>query len=173
MGDCGELCNFASSYTIKEVRVERFIGNIEAKMDAKGRVFVPSPFRKILQQEGDNKLILRRDVYQPCLVIYSESVWNNELDTLTSRLSRYNPSHQMLLRQFVAEAEVAALDANGRILIPRRLLQAASIDENVRFLGMDTTIEIWNADRTQEPFMDPEEMMRQMAEILGSKENSL
>ena len=73
----------------------------------------------------------------------------------------------------MAEAVVATLDANGRILIPRRLLQAASIDENVRFLGMDTTIEIWNADHTQEPFMDPEEMMRQMAKILGNKEDSL
>ncbi len=147
--------------------MERFIGNIEAKMDSKGRVFVPSPFRKILQQTGNERLILRRDVYQPCLVLYAEHTWNNELDNLTSRLSRYNPRHQMILRQFVAEVEVTTLDSNGRILIPRRLLQAAAIEDNVRFLGMDDTIEIWNADKTQEAFMNPEEMMSQMAEILG------
>lgn len=153
--------------------MERFIGNIEAKMDVKGRVFIPSPFRKILQQKGDCKLILRRDVYQPCLVLYPESIWNNELDTLTSRLSRYNARHRMILRQFVAEAEVTSLDSNGRILIPRRLLQTAFIEDNVRFLGMGDTIEIWNAERTQEPFMNPEEMMKQMADILGKEQENL
>lgn len=153
--------------------MERFIGNIEAKMDAKGRVFVPSPFRRILQQEGDKKLILRRDVYQPCLVLYAENIWNNELDALTARLGRYNPQHRMLLRQFVAEVEVTSLDTNGRILIPRRLLQSVTIEDNVRFLGMGDTIEIWNADHTQKPFMNPEEMMSQMAEILGKERNNL
>ena len=55
----------------------RFLGNIEAKMDAKGRAFLPAVFRKILQAGGsgtadaDNslRLVLRKDVFQPCLVL--------------------------------------------------------------------------------------------------------
>ena len=45
----------------------RFLGNIEAKTDAKGRAFLPSVFRKVLQASGEENLVLRRDVFQPCL----------------------------------------------------------------------------------------------------------
>lgn len=157
--------------------MDRFLGNIEAKTDAKGRVFVPAPFRKALlaacdaggsgESPEECSVVLRRDVYQPCLVLYPMNVWNEELDRLTSRLSRYNPEHRMLLRQFMAEAVQVQLDANGRILIPRRLLQSAGISEAVRFLGMNETIEIWGAEQSTEPFMQPDEMMSRMAEILG------
>ena len=58
----------------------RFLGNIEAKTDAKGRVFLPSVFRKVLQVSGEESLVLRKDVFQPCLVLYPQSVWNAQLD---------------------------------------------------------------------------------------------
>ena len=48
----------------------RFLGNIEAKTDAKGRAFLPASFRKILQVSGEENLVLRKDVFQPCLVVY-------------------------------------------------------------------------------------------------------
>ena len=52
----------------------RFTGNIDAKVDEKGRVFVPSSFRKILQREEGMGLILRRDIFQHCLVLYPQQV---------------------------------------------------------------------------------------------------
>ena len=60
----------------------RFLGNIEAKVDMKGRVFLPSVFRKVLQASGEEKLVLRKDVHQSCLVLYPESVWNERMDAL-------------------------------------------------------------------------------------------
>ena len=54
----------------------RFLGNIEAKTDAKGRVFLPSVFRKVLQSAGEERLVLRKDVHEACLVLYPETVWN-------------------------------------------------------------------------------------------------
>ena len=56
----------------------RFLGNIEAKTDAKGRVFLPAIFRKVLQAASEESLVMRKDVFQPCLVLYPESVWNEE-----------------------------------------------------------------------------------------------
>ena len=47
----------------------RFLGNIEAKIDAKGRAFLPATFRKVLQTEKEERLVLRKDVFQPCLVL--------------------------------------------------------------------------------------------------------
>ena len=96
----------------------RFLGNIEAKMDAKGRVFLPAAFRKILQGGGDERLVLRKDVFQPCLTLYPESVWNEQMDTLRQRLNRWNKQHQQVFRQFVSEVEILTLDGNGRFLSP-------------------------------------------------------
>ena len=53
----------------------RYIGTIESKVDSKGRVFLPSVFRKAMQSSGVERLVLRKDVFQPCLVLYTEDVW--------------------------------------------------------------------------------------------------
>ena len=79
----------------------RFLGNIEAKTDPKGRAFLPATFRKILQAGGEERLVLRKDVFQPCLVLYPESVWNTQMDAMRNRLNRWNKQHQQVFRQFV------------------------------------------------------------------------
>ena len=48
----------------------RFLGNSEARTDAKGRVFLPAIFRKQLQAAAEECLIMRKDTYQSCLVLY-------------------------------------------------------------------------------------------------------
>ena len=60
----------------------RFLGTIDSKTDAKGRVFLPASFRKVLSTAGAERLVLRKDIFQPCLVLYPESVWNQMLDSL-------------------------------------------------------------------------------------------
>lgn len=135
----------------------RFIGNIEARTDAKGRVFLPAVFRKELQASGEDSLVLRKDVFQSCLVLYPASVWNEQMDVLRSRLNRWNATHQQIFRQFVSDAEVMSIDANGRILLPRRYLAMAGITQSVRFIGMGDTIEIWSSEALQMPFMDSAE----------------
>lgn len=135
----------------------RFVGNIEARTDAKGRVFLPAVFRKELQASGEDSLVLRKDVFQSCLVLYPASVWNEQMDVLRSRLNRWNATHQQIFRQFVSDAEVMSIDANGRILLPRRYLAMAGITQSVRFIGMGDTIEIWSSEALQTPFMDSAE----------------
>ena len=56
----------------------RFLGNIEAKTDAKGRAFLPAVFRKVLQASSEECLVLRKDVFQKCLVLYPEKIWNEQ-----------------------------------------------------------------------------------------------
>ena len=98
----------------------RFLGSIEAKTDTKGRAFLPATFRKILNTSGEESLIMKKDVFQPCLVIYPQSVWNKMLDNLRNHLNRWNKRDQMVYRQFVSDVETIVLDGNGRFLIPKR-----------------------------------------------------
>ncbi len=150
----------------------RFIGNIEARIDAKGRVFLPAVFRKVLRTSDEEGLILRKDVFQSCLVLYPESVWNAQMDALRARLSRWNALHQQIFRQFVSDAETLPIDANGRILLPKRYLAMCGIEREVKFIGMGDTIEIWNMDIARTPFMDGADFGKALENIMYDVENN-
>lgn len=151
----------------KVVRM-RFLGNIEGKTDAKGRVFLPATFRKVLQGAGEEMLVLRKDVHQQCLVLYPESTWNRKMDALMEKINEWDDVGQQVLRQYVSEVEVLTLDGNGRFLIPKRYLQMADIRQAVRFIGMNDAIEIWAAEKTTEPFLSPEEFSSKLKELMTS-----
>lgn len=148
----------------------RFLGNIEARADTKGRIFLPAIFRKALMGAGEENLVMRKDVFQPCLVLYPESVWNEQMDTLRSKLNRWNATHQKIFRQFVSDVESVTLDASGRFLIPRRYLQMTDISREVKFIGMGDTIEIWNKTVTEKPFMNPEEFGEALQDIMNNSD---
>lgn len=145
----------------------RFLGNIEAKTDAKGRAFLPAVFRKVLNASGEESLVLRKDIFEPCLVLYPESVWNGRMDALRKRLSRWSRRDQMIYRQYVTDVEMITLDGNGRFLIPKRYLKMANIDQQIRFTGMGDCIEIWANGENNEPFMSAEEFSKAMEETMG------
>ena len=150
----------------------RFIGNIEAKPDSKGRVFLPACFRRILQSGGCEKVMLRKDVYQDCLVLYPEESWNEQLNLLRSKLDKWNSKHQMIFRQFVADVEELSIDSNGRILLPKRYMNMAAIKQEVRFIGMDDTIEIWAKEKLEKPFMSPDEFSSELEKIMTTDKTS-
>ena len=124
----------------------RFFGDFPAKTDAKGRVFLPAAYRKVLAANGEEKLVMRRDLHQACLVIYPESLWNQMLDALRAKLNRWNREHQDIIRGFVADSEIVELDGNGRFLINKRKMNEVGINQEVRFLAVDDTIEVWDKD---------------------------
>ena len=145
----------------------RFLGNIEAKTDTKGRAFLPAVFRKVLQASGEENLVLRKDVFQKCLVIYPESVWNERLDQLKQQLRPWKQAHQQMFRQFVSEAEVVTLDGNGRFLISKRLQKNAEIDQDIQFIGMDDTIEIWSPTNLEKTLKTDEEFGTEFEDIMN------
>jgi len=149
--------------------MDSFIGTIDARTDAKGRVFVPAFFRKILQSSGESCLILRKDIYKNCLLLYPEKTWVDELNRLRARLNEWDEEEQELFRQFSWLVERLELDSNGRILIPKKYLQIANISNNVCFLGMNTFIELWNPDQLAKSMLSAEDLKRRTNKLLGSK----
>lgn len=143
----------------------KFTGKISAKLDAKGRVFFPAAFRRLLS-EGEGGFILRRDIYQPCLVIYPVSVWEEEVGLLRQRLNRWNPKEAMVFRQFMADAEKITLDASGRFLLTKRLLDIAHVSKEIVFIGMDDRVEVWSKEMTEQPFLSPEEFGQSLENLM-------
>ncbi|MBQ9655628.1 MAG: division/cell wall cluster transcriptional repressor MraZ [Prevotella sp.] len=148
----------------------RFLGSIEAKTDSKGRAFLPAQFRKVLQARGEERLVLRKDVFQSCLVLYPESVWNEQMDLLRSRLNRWNRREQQVFRQFVSDVELLSLDGNGRFLIPKRYQRMAAIEQDIRFVGMGDTIEIWSNARAEEAQMTADDFGDALETLMATEE---
>ncbi len=161
------MCTFTLDFTPLSVNMERFTGNMDAKADAKGRIFVPASFRKILQTTEDTRLILRKDVFQDCLVLYPKQVWDEELGQLRQRLNKWDADQQMLFRQLVLDAELLEMDSNGRILISKRYMQLAFISNEVRFVGMDNTIEIWSKSHLETLTMNADNFRQNVKKYLG------
>lgn len=141
-----------------------FTGTISAKPDAKGRVFFPSEFRRRIP-DGDTELVLKRDVYQRCLVVYPQSVWRHEISELRTRLNRWNPADAMLFRQFMADVVMVTLDANGRFLIPRDMADYCGISREVTFIGVDDRVEMWSSEQMSSSFLSAEQFAEAMSTV--------
>ena len=168
VGKCGRKYVTLNPYfTLIYVRM-RFLGNIEAKTDSKGRAFLPSAFRKVLQASNEERLVLKKNPFEQCLVLYPESVWNKQLDALRAHLNRWNARHQQIFRTFVSNVELINLDSNGRFLIPKRYSKKINLGQNITFIGVDDTIEIWGDLEEGNPFMEPEEFREALQDIMSN-----
>ncbi len=145
----------------------RFSGTIPAKLDAKGRVFFPSAFRKQLPV-ADVEFVLKKDIYQPCLVVYPRENWDREVDRLSRQLNRWNPKEAMLFRQYLADTELFVLDGNGRFLVSRRMMEQAGISHDVVFIGVDDRVELWDKELVGRQFLSAEDFAAGMEAAMGA-----
>jgi len=131
-----------------------FIGKYEAKADVKGRIFIPSAYRKLLPDGEREKVVMRRDAENECMILYPEHVWNAKVEQLKATLDEWNPTDQMLLMQFVADAEWLDIDSQGRILIAKRHLQSISVENSeLLFVGMIDRFAVWGKNRYEQSKM--------------------
>ena len=120
------------------------------------------------EEHSCQPFVLRKDIFQQCLVLFPESVWNQRVDLLKSQLKQWKPTHQQILRQFVSEAEVVSLDGNGRFLISKRLQRVAGLEQDLQFIGVDDTIEIWSPQHLKESLKTDEEFGAALEDIMNT-----
>lgn len=112
-------------------------------MDEKGRIFVPSGYRKILAEMGSKTLVMRRDTDNECLMFYPEQVWNEKVEELRQTLDEWDPEDQLILMQFMSDAEYMEPDGQGRILLQKKNLETISAQQDVLFVGMLNRFALW------------------------------
>ena len=148
--------------------MKTFLGKIDAKLDAKGRVFVPSVFRKVLSEEERERVVVRMEADEKYLLVYPESVWNRQVVELQSKLNEWDSEDQMLLMQFVGDAEVLEFDAQGRVLLPKRLQMRMGLENEIVFVGMVDRIAMWNKSMYEEQFAVKAKLSERL-KMLGGK----
>ncbi len=127
------------------------LGEYHCKADAKGRVLFPARLKKQLENILHHGLVVNRDIFTQCLVIYPKPEWDKVNEEM-SRLSRYNQKHQLFQRKFMKGATLIELDAAGRMSIPSVLLEYIQINSKENDLvitGLGEKMEIWNSDAYQ------------------------
>lgn len=149
-----------------------FIGDFPVKLDAKGRAVFPTAFKKQLSQEAGERFVVKRDLFEHCLVLYPMDEWLRQIEIIRARLNPYNRDHNRFLRGFYRGTAELTLDASNRFLLPRRLLDAAGIDKDVVMAGQDHKIEIWDKEKYETLTPDDEEFADLAQQILGDKDLS-
>ena len=145
--------------------MQTFIGNIEARLDEKGRIFVPASYRKILAESESKRIVMRRDTDNECLMFYPEHIWNEKVEQMRQVLDEWDPEDQLLLMQFMAAAEFLEPDGQGRILLQKKNLDTIGAQNDVLFVGMLNRFALW----TPENFANKRLSQTELAARLRSK----
>lgn len=118
-----------------------FTSEYESKLDAKGRLVLPSRIKAQLP-EGDAELVIRRG-FEPCLIIYPMVEFKKVFSKI-SGLSEFNEEYRTLQRNFLSGIATVELDSNGRFLIPKNMLSYAQVEKDALLVGIGNKVEVWN-----------------------------
>lgn len=124
-----------------------FIGEHTCKVDAKGRLMLPVAFKKKLSGEDQDRFVIKKDIFENCLVLYPLAEWERQERIIRKKINPYKKEHNMFLRRFYKGMAEVQLDSNNRLLIPKRLLDEVEVDKEVIMAGQTGKIEIWAVDR--------------------------
>lgn len=144
-----------------------FIGDYPCKLDAKGRVLLPSAFRKLLAASSEDRFVLRKNLYEDCLDLFPSSEWDRQLTLVRSQLNPFNRKHATFLREFYRGTAEMHIDGNGRILIPKKIFSDTNLSNGLTLVGQDGKIEIWDTKKYNDSAIDQEEFNQLANDILG------
>ena len=143
------------------------IGTYECKVDVKGRVLIPSAFKKQLAPVINKGFVLKRAVFQSCLELYPVSQWE-ELISKVNSLNRFKKKNNDFIRRFTAGVKFIELDNNGRLLIPKDLIEFSNIKRDIVLSSSVNIIEIWDKQSYEGAIEDSRDDFAQLAEeVMG------
>ncbi|MXU65416.1 division/cell wall cluster transcriptional repressor MraZ [Oceanomicrobium pacificus] len=131
----------------------RFRGESVHKVDSKGRVSIPAPFRRVLEEgdpdwkpgENANLVIVYGRRGRNCLEGYSMNSMS-EVDDMVSDLPRYSREREILERMLNTQSVYAQVDENGRIVLPAKLRERIGVSKEATFAGMGDKFQIWEPE---------------------------
>lgn len=117
-------------------------GRYEHNLDAKGRIFVPVKLRDKLGSS-----FIAATVLDSCVTLYSIEEW----DKLIEKISQEPMTKaRRLVRHLSANAQEVEVDAQGRILLPKHLIERAGLTKEATVIGAGNRAEIWDRKTFEE-----------------------
>ena len=149
------------------------IGTYECKIDAKGRVMLPSALKKQLLPMIEKGFVLKRSVFQSCLELYPMSEWDDVMQKV-SKLNRFDRKNNDFIRRLTAGLKLVDLDASGRMLVAKDLISFAGLNKEIVISSAGNILEIWDKDRYEAAISDVTIDFADLAEdVMGLKNDDL
>jgi len=144
------------------------IGVQECKVDAKGRLMFPVALKSQLAEILGEGFVIKRSIFQKCLELYPRSQWNKEVKGV-SQLNRFKKKNNDFIRVFMAGVREVQLDNNGRLLIPKDLVNFGEIKTDVMLASSLNMIEIWDKDKYEAAIAENQADFSALAEeVMGN-----
>jgi MraZ protein len=142
------------------------IGEYDCKVDVKGRFMFPVDLRKQMEGAFEKGFVINRNLHQKCLVLYPATEWER-LNKKLGKLNRLIKANDVFVRKFTGGATSVDADSTGRLLLPRPLADYADIRSDLKVLGSNNVIELWDK-KLYEDFLNQDINVEKLAEeVLG------
>ena len=156
-------------HKIARIKMVQLLGEFDCKLDAKGRLMVPSSLKKQLPEVEQEGLVVNRG-FEKHLVIYPKKVWEKIVQDL-SKLNPYEAKTREFVRLFTRGATELTLDATGRVNLPKTLMESVGIEINSELVlaCQIDKIEVWSKSAYEALFdKDPADFAMLAAEVMGN-----
>jgi MraZ protein len=148
--------------------MDRFVSTFTNKIDAKGRVSIPAPFRAVLERDGyAGGIYCYPSLDAPALDAGGERL-AKKIDGLLSGLPDYSDERDELSVALYGEVQVLSIDGDGRIVLPQGLRAHAEIGDQITFVGLGDKFQMWSPERFDERRTRAREKVRDHRNLLGT-----
>ena len=142
--------------------MDLLMGQYLVKLTDKGRLALPSKFKKVL---GTQVIVAKW--YEGCIVVVDASEWESLLNKLTGKEKHITASVRDTDRFILGSAFEVELDAQGRFVVPKVLLNYAGVGNEAVFLGLGDRVEIWDKDAWREKEIEVQESASALIEKIA------
>jgi len=146
--------------------MDRFVSHYTSRLDAKGRVSIPAPFRAVLARDGFDGLYCHPTLDRPALDAGGNALLA-EIEALMSRFPPYSEERDTLAAALYGTSETLKVDGEGRIVLTEALKSHAGLGEAVTFVGLGHKIQIWEPSRFRKQLSEATEQVRALKQRLG------
>ncbi len=120
-----------------------FRGANAINLDAKGRIAMPARYREQLIVECAGSMVVTKDLFDPCLLLFPIPEWES-LETKLAGLSSTNRQHRAIKHILLGHATDIELDKNSRFLVPPSLRQLVGLEKHLFLVGNGRSFQIWD-----------------------------
>jgi len=144
------------------LKMIEFAGTYNATIDDKGRIVLPSAFKKEMGELALESLVLEMSLHKECLDIHTNKHWQERVAEFKSTLDPFDEDDDKLLQFFYQNFVKVTMAGNGRINIPAGYLEYAKLEKGVEFIGMGESIRLLAARESNESEMSRAEFLEKL-----------
>ncbi len=150
--------------------MDRFVSTFINKIDAKGRVSIPAPFRAVLERDGYAGGIYCYPSLDARALDAGGERLAQKIDGLLAGLPDYSDERDELSVALYGDVQVLSIDGDGRIVLPDALRAHGEIKSQVAFVGLGDKFQMWEPEAFEARRKSARAKVRDHRKLLGGGE---